>query len=65
MVLERSVKYFLLMLAEDMTRRSFAREHRHTLLIHAEYRPFGRALHKKYLLRKHDRNAYYGQVKSQ
>jgi len=35
----------------------------HTLSIHAETRPLPRALHDKHFLRKHGRNAYYGQPK--
>jgi L-ribulose-5-phosphate 4-epimerase len=37
----------------------------HTLLINAESRPLARELHDKHFLRKHGRNAYYGQVKTQ
>jgi L-ribulose-5-phosphate 4-epimerase len=37
----------------------------HALLINAESRPLGRELHDKHFLRKHGRNAYYGQVKMQ
>jgi len=37
----------------------------HTLAIHAETRPLARELHDKHFLRKHGRNAYYGQVKTQ
>jgi len=37
----------------------------HTLSINAESRPLGRELHDKHFLRKHGRNAYYGQVKTQ
>ena len=37
----------------------------HTLLINAESRPIARDLHDKHFLRKHGRNAYYGQVKTQ
>jgi L-ribulose-5-phosphate 4-epimerase len=37
----------------------------HTLLINAESRPLARELHEKHFLRKHGRNAYYGQVKTQ
>jgi L-ribulose-5-phosphate 4-epimerase len=37
----------------------------HTLSINAESRPIGRELHDKHFLRKHGRNAYYGQVKTQ
>jgi L-ribulose-5-phosphate 4-epimerase len=36
----------------------------HTLSINAESRPLSRALHDKHFLRKHGRNAYYGQVKT-
>ncbi len=36
----------------------------HTLSINAESRPLGRELHDKHFLRKHGRNAYYGQVKT-
>ena len=36
----------------------------HTLLINAESRPLARELHDKHFLRKHGRNAYYGQVKT-
>ena len=36
----------------------------HTLVINAESRPLARELHDKHFLRKHGRNAYYGQVKS-
>ncbi len=36
-----------------------------TLLINAESQPLGRELHGKHFLRKHGRNAYYGQVKTQ
>jgi L-ribulose-5-phosphate 4-epimerase len=36
----------------------------HTLTISAESRPLGRELHDKHFLRKHGRNAYYGQVKT-
>jgi len=35
----------------------------HTLSIDAETRPLLRELHDKHFLRKHGRNAYYGQVK--
>jgi L-ribulose-5-phosphate 4-epimerase len=42
-----------------------ARMASHTLLINAESRPLARALHDKHFLRKHGRNAYYGQVKTQ
>jgi L-ribulose-5-phosphate 4-epimerase len=37
----------------------------HTLSINAETRPLPRELHDKHFLRKHGRNAYYGQVKTQ
>jgi L-ribulose-5-phosphate 4-epimerase len=37
----------------------------HSLLINAETRPLTRDLHDKHFLRKHGRNAYYGQVKTQ
>ena len=37
----------------------------HALLINAESRPLARELHDKHFLRKHGRNAYYGQVKTQ
>ena len=37
----------------------------HTLAIHAETRPLAKELHDKHFLRKHGRNAYYGQVKTQ
>ena len=37
----------------------------HTLLINAESSPLARELHDKHFLRKHGRNAYYGQVKTQ
>ncbi len=37
----------------------------HTLLINAESQPLARELHDKHFLRKHGRNAYYGQVKTQ
>jgi L-ribulose-5-phosphate 4-epimerase len=36
----------------------------HTLSINADSRPLGRELHDKHFLRKHGRNAYYGQVKT-
>ena len=42
-----------------------ARMASHTLLINAESRPLARALQDKHFLRKHGRNAYYGQVKTQ
>jgi L-ribulose-5-phosphate 4-epimerase len=35
----------------------------HTLLINAKSQPLMRELHDKHFLRKHGRNAYYGQVK--
>ncbi|HEY3975550.1 MAG TPA: L-ribulose-5-phosphate 4-epimerase AraD [Candidatus Sulfotelmatobacter sp.] len=35
----------------------------HTLSINAQSRPLARDLHDKHFLRKHGRNAYYGQVK--
>jgi L-ribulose-5-phosphate 4-epimerase len=35
----------------------------HTLTINAHARPLARELHDKHFLRKHGRNAYYGQVK--
>ena len=41
-----------------------ARMAMHTLTINAESRPLGRELHDKHFLRKHGRNAYYGQVKT-
>ena len=37
----------------------------HTLSINAESRSLARELHDKHFLRKHGRNAYYGQVKTQ
>ncbi|HLZ42314.1 MAG TPA: L-ribulose-5-phosphate 4-epimerase AraD [Candidatus Sulfotelmatobacter sp.] len=37
----------------------------HTLVINAESTPLARELHDKHFLRKHGRNAYYGQVKTQ
>lgn len=37
----------------------------HTLVINAESKPLARELHDKHFLRKHGRNAYYGQVKTQ
>lgn len=37
----------------------------HTISINSESRPLARELHDKHFLRKHGRNAYYGQVKSQ
>jgi L-ribulose-5-phosphate 4-epimerase len=42
-----------------------ARMAAHTLLINAESKPLARELHDKHFLRKHGRNAYYGQVKTQ
>lgn len=42
-----------------------ARMASHTLSINAESRPLARELHDKHFLRKHGRNAYYGQVKKQ
>ena len=42
-----------------------ARMASHTLAINAESRPLARELHDKHFLRKHGRNAYYGQVKKQ
>ena len=36
----------------------------HTLSINADSRPLARELHDKHFLRKHGRNAYYGQVKT-
>jgi L-ribulose-5-phosphate 4-epimerase len=36
----------------------------HTLSINKESRPLARELHDKHFLRKHGRNAYYGQVKT-
>ncbi len=42
-----------------------ARMATHTLSINAEARPLARELHDKHFLRKHGRNAYYGQVKTQ
>ena len=35
----------------------------HTLTINAGFGPLARELHDKHFLRKHGRNAYYGQVK--
>jgi L-ribulose-5-phosphate 4-epimerase len=37
----------------------------HTLSINPKSRPLARELHDKHFLRKHGRNAYYGQVKTQ
>jgi L-ribulose-5-phosphate 4-epimerase len=37
----------------------------HTLSINHESRPLARELHDKHFLRKHGRNAYYGQVRTQ
>ena len=42
-----------------------ARMATHTLSINAQSRPLARELHDKHFLRKHGRNAYYGQVKTQ
>jgi len=42
-----------------------ARMAHHTLSINSEARPLARELHDKHFLRKHGRNAYYGQVKPQ
>jgi L-ribulose-5-phosphate 4-epimerase len=42
-----------------------ARMASHTLSINAQSRPLDRELHDKHFLRKHGRNAYYGQVKTQ
>jgi L-ribulose-5-phosphate 4-epimerase len=42
-----------------------ARMASHTLSINAESRPLTRELHDKHFLRKHGRNAYYEQVKTQ
>jgi L-ribulose-5-phosphate 4-epimerase len=36
----------------------------HTLAINAQSKPLPKALHDKHFLRKHGRNAYYGQVKT-
>ena len=41
-----------------------ARMASHTLSINAESRPLARELHDKHFLRKHGRNAYYGQVRT-
>ena len=41
-----------------------ARMATHTLSINADSRPLARELHDKHFLRKHGRNAYYGQVKT-
>jgi len=41
-----------------------ARMAAHTVSINAESRPLARELHDKHFLRKHGRNAYYGQVKT-
>jgi L-ribulose-5-phosphate 4-epimerase len=41
-----------------------ARMASHTLMVNAESRPLVRELHDKHFLRKHGRNAYYGQVKT-
>jgi L-ribulose-5-phosphate 4-epimerase len=37
----------------------------HTFAINAKSRPLARELHSKHFLRKHGRNSYYGQVKTQ
>jgi L-ribulose-5-phosphate 4-epimerase len=37
----------------------------HTVAINAESAPLARELHDRHFLRKHGRNAYYGQVKTQ
>lgn len=37
----------------------------HTVAINAQSRPLARELHDKHFLRKHGRNSYYGQVKTQ
>lgn len=37
----------------------------HSLLINSQAGPLARELHDKHFLRKHGRNAYYGQVKTQ
>jgi L-ribulose-5-phosphate 4-epimerase len=42
-----------------------ARMAHHTLLINPDAGPLPRELHDKHFLRKHGRNAYYGQVKPQ
>jgi len=42
-----------------------ARMAAHTLMINAESPTLARELHDKHFLRKHGRNAYYGQVKTQ
>ncbi len=42
-----------------------ARMAAHSMLINAESKPIARELHDKHFLRKHGRNAYYGQVKTQ
>ena len=41
-----------------------ARMASHTLSINGQSRPLGSELHDKHFLRKHGRNAYYGQVKT-
>jgi L-ribulose-5-phosphate 4-epimerase len=41
-----------------------ARMASHTLTINIDSRPLARELHDKHFLRKHGRNAYYGQVKT-
>src|SRR3984957_3041066 len=42
-----------------------ARMASHTISINAKSRPLAQELHDKHFLRKHGRNAYYGQVKTQ
>jgi L-ribulose-5-phosphate 4-epimerase len=42
-----------------------ARMATHSFSINAQSRPLAQELHDKHFLRKHGRNAYYGQVKSQ
>jgi L-ribulose-5-phosphate 4-epimerase len=42
-----------------------ARMASHTVSINAKSRPLAQELHDKHFLRKHGRNAYYGQVKTQ
>jgi L-ribulose-5-phosphate 4-epimerase len=42
-----------------------ARMASHTIAIRAETQPLPRELHDKHFLRKHGKNAYYGQVKTQ
>jgi L-ribulose-5-phosphate 4-epimerase len=41
-----------------------ARMATHTVLINAKSQPLARELHDKHFLRKHGRNAYYGQVRT-